>query len=184
MKLVRLLTLSLVVVAGLLPSGAAAQSFPVVRGTWTFQLGASGMVLPERYDALWSLQLEGRAAMFLVEGLELQAQGDVRVWPLGAKAPKAYGFTGNVLWYPRIGDTRNLYLLGGGGGYLRQGETPAHGEDGFQPLLRGGLGTHISLEQMGPVRAFHFTTEFRVDVLFEEETSFSTGIALGLSYFI
>ena len=183
MKLAHLVTLSALVAAVLLPRSGAAQTFPVVAGTWEFQGGFSGTVLPETYNALWSAQVEARAGMFVAEGWQIQAIGDARVWPLGGQAPKSYGITGNVLWVPRMGEHRNLYLMGGGGGFQRASSTPTHPETGFQPMLRTGIGTKVRMPGDGWIRNLHLTSEFRGDFWFEETTSFVAGIAFGLSWF-
>jgi hypothetical protein len=183
MKLARLVTLAALMAVVLFPQPGAAQTFPVVAGTWEVQGGFNGTVLPEGYSPLWSAQVEARAGMFIAEGLEIQAIGDVRVWPLGAEAPKSYGITGNLLWFPRTGETRNLYLLGGGGGFFRDQATPTQPESGFQPMLRTAVGTKIKMPGQGAVRNLHLTTEFRGDFWFEEQTSFVAGFAIGLSWF-
>ena len=183
MRLVRFVALPALAAVILFPHLGAAQTFPVVAGTWQVQGGLTGTVLPEAYNALWSAQVELRAGMFVAEGWQIQAAGDARVWPLGAQAPTSYAITGSVLWFPRMGEHRNLYLLGGGGGFSR-GSLPGQGiESGFQPLLRGAVGTNIKMPGQGWSGRLHLTTEFRGEVWFEESTNFVAGIVFALSWF-
>jgi len=183
MKFARFVTVSALAAVVLFPHAGAAQTFPVVAGTWEFQGGFSGTMLPEAYDALWAAQIEARAGMFVVEGWEIQVIGDARIWPLGTQAPKSYGITGNVLWFPRMGEHRNLYLMGGAGGFQRDPATETQPEAGFQMVVRTAVGTKIKMPGQGFIGRTHLTTEFRGDFWFEETTSFVAGFAIGLSWF-
>ena len=92
---------------------ARAQTFPVTAGTREFQLGLAAIALPEEQDGAFSGEIEGRAGWFVREGIELQAEAAARVYPLGSVAPKSYGAGVSALWFPTLGEVRNLYLLGG-----------------------------------------------------------------------
>ena len=168
------------------PKSSGAQSFPVTPPSMEVQVGAAAITLPEQYDGLFGWQAEVRWGMFLLTGLQLQIQGDARIWPLGAKAPKNYGGAGHLAWYPRMGDSRNLYLLVGvGGGW--SDPPKSLGEARFNPLGRAGIGYKVSLEDLGIgfLRSWHFTSEFRVEGhVLEDSTEILSGVGLGMSYFL
>jgi hypothetical protein len=182
MSLVRLAVVSALAWAVLPPPAGAAQTFPITPGTLEFQVGVAGIVLPEDTDGMFSAQPQIRAGLFLREGVELQGEADARVWPLGPIAAHSYQVTGNLLWFPRLSDHHELYLLGGGGGAFSNPPGPEGGS--FDPLLRGGLGVKIPLVALTEAfRALYLTAEYRGELVFATNTSFVSGVALGFSRF-
>ncbi|HMB71100.1 MAG TPA: hypothetical protein VKU85_17445 [bacterium] len=177
---------ALVVAALALPVLAQAQPAPVAAGTLEIQGGIGAIGLPEGTDGTYSAQPELRVGFFLSEGIELQAAGSIRMWPLGTVAPHNASAAAHLLWYPSLGPGhRNLYLLAGGG--IARNDPPGFLiERTFDPLARIGFGFKIPLAALGlgAMSAGWFTTEFRSEVLFEEFTSPVAGIAVGYSYFL
>lgn len=163
--------------------GASAQTFPVVAGTMEIGVGVSAVALPERITGSISAQPEVRVGFFLAEGLMLQVVGDARVWPLGNTAPSTYGVAGNLLWFPNLGPrSRNLYLMAGGGGNFVDSPNPAD-DSSIDPLLRGGVGVKVPLEEIGLgfLHPYHFTVEFREEVVTGDETDFLSAVSFALS---
>jgi hypothetical protein len=184
MSRARIALVSAVAGSALLPAVGAGQDFPVSAGTLEVQVGVAGIVLPEESRGTFSAQPEVRVGWFLRERLELQAEGDVRVWPLGTIAARSYGVSGNLLWYPPLADDRHdLYFLGGGGGAYTDPPGPA-ADTSFDPLLRGGVGLKVPLEGLNEAfRAIYFTAEYRGELILADSSDFVSGIALGLSRF-
>lgn len=183
MKSVRLRSLFFLVLALLLGASAAlAQTFPVVRGTTEFQVGAAGVMMPEDSNGMVSYQPEVRFGYFIGEGLQVQFAGDMRVWPLGTIGPARYGGTVSLLWFPNLGpQNRNLYLLGGAGGAYRDPPGP-HADGEFDPSLRGGLGIKVPLGGFAFLQGSHLTMEYRGELLLQDETEFVSGVGIGLSF--
>jgi hypothetical protein len=181
-------------VAAFLPTGvASAQSFPVTPGTLEFQLGIAGIVLPEDQNGTFSAQPEVRAGYFVLEGLQLQAEANARVWPLGNQAPKSYGLGAHVLWFPRPFPSRSVYALGGlAVSYLDYADRYQI-ESGVVPSVRVGGGIKVSLAKgfVRFMRSGHFTVEYRGEwirlnedmVVSGRQVDFVSGIALGYSIF-
>jgi len=183
------------IVAACLAGGARAQTFPVTPGTLEFQLGLATIVLPEDHDGTYSAQVEGRAGWFFGEGLEAQLDGHFRFYPLGSEAPKGYGVGLSALWFPVLGDTRNLYVLGGAA-FQYLDYPPRYGvSNGTRPILRAGGGLKVPLEQSGIpyLRGGHLTVEYRgewiwlshdeVDPAVGKTLEFQSGLAFGWSIF-
>jgi hypothetical protein len=162
-------------------------------GTWEFQGGFSGIVLPEAFNGTWSAQIEGRAGYFIKEALEIQGMINWRVWPLGGKAPHYYDFGVSALWFPKIGDIRNMYLLGGAGGAVT--DPPHEPEGGFKPLIRAGVGFKVPMRGLEFLGNAYLTMEYRAEMVFiddpeffedptiEDGSDFVSGAAIGISYF-
>ncbi|MEZ5066392.1 MAG: hypothetical protein R3B81_16820 [bacterium] len=183
MKLVRPFGLMILAATLALPGGTRAETFSVAPGTWEGQVGVTGVTLAEYLDAMWAIQVEGRVGRFLREGIELQAVGSARVWPLGDQSPKAFGTTANLLYFPRITESHNLYFLVGAGGLYRSSPNETLGDTGFDGLARVGFGTKVHPSDTGWISHFHLTSEFRIEMLFEQEVNTVAGITFGLSYF-
>jgi hypothetical protein len=185
MKPARLTFLFPVALVSLLLAGiASAQTFPVVAGTMEVQVGAAGIVLPENTNGMVSAQPELRLGYFVSEGLQLQIVGDARVWPLGMVAPANYGVGAQFLWFPNLGpQNRNLYLLAGAGGAYSD---PPRDDSQFDPLARVGLGVKVPLAGVGLgfLQRAHLTVEYRGELLFQDETDFVSGAAVGFSFFL
>lgn len=172
-------------VALLLPAGALAQTFPVVRGSTEVEFGFAGIVLPESEDGTYSAQPELRFGYFLAEGLELQLGLHGRIWPLGAVASKNYGVAGHVRWYPNLGPgNRNLYLLGGAGAARNDPPPRIPEEASVDPFARGGLGYKIPLRDLGIgfLSGAHLATEYRLEYVLRGDNDLVSGGLLALSY--
>ena len=181
--------------AALPGTDAVAQTFPVTAGTLEFQLGLATITLPEDHDGTYSFQAEGRGGWFVAEGLQAQAEAHVRMYPLGNQAPGSYGLGLAALWFPELGEFRNLYVLGGAA--IQYLSYPAHYDvsNGVRPLLRAGGGLKVPLENSGIpfLRNGHLTIEYRgewilltedeVDPAVGNKLDFQSGIALGYSIF-
>jgi hypothetical protein len=181
--------------AFLAATDASPQTFPVTPGTLEFQLGFAAIALPEEQDGAFSGEIEGRAGWFVREGIELQAEVAARVYPLGSVAPKSYGGGVSALWFPRIGEMRNLYLLGGlAFEYLDY--PPNYGvASSTSPVVVGGGGIKIPLEASGIpfLRGGHLTAEYRlewirlseeaVDPVYGDRLDLQSGVSLGYSIF-
>ncbi len=164
--------------------GKAFAAVPIEAGTWEIQAGLAGIVLPEDIQGTYSLQPEARLGFFIVDAIELQAQVDVRVWPLGSVAPNSYGFGGSVLWFPSIQEERNLYLLGGVGGAYT--DPPGSVEDSsFDPLGRAGFGFKVPITGtgLGFLDGSYLNLEYRGEMVFVDDPDFVSGAAIGLSFF-
>jgi hypothetical protein len=195
MTLMRLAIVAASFAAVLGGASASAQTFPVTPGTLEFQLGLAMITLPEDHDGTFSAQAEGRAGFFFAEGLQAQLEGHGRFYPLGSQAPGAYGLTAGVLWFPTLGDFRNLYLLGAGGFQYLTYPDRYGVSNGARPIARIGGGLKAPLENAGIpwLRGGHFTAEYRAEwiKLTEEEVDpaigntldFMSGIAVGYSFF-
>jgi hypothetical protein len=178
-----------VVIAGvvLAPLAARAQTFPVTPGTIEVQAGMAGVVLPEASDGTYSAQPEFRVGYFLAPALQLQLVVHSRLWPLGAVAARNHGVVAHAVWFPNLGpQNRNLYLMAGAGG-ARNVPPPATGLDvSFDPLLRGGVGYKIPLQDVGLgfLSSTHLTVEYRAEYWLQDEAAFVSGAAFGFSYFL
>ncbi len=159
----------------------ARATVPIEEGTWEFQVGLAGIVLPEEVHGTYSLQPEARVGLFLGDALEIQGQAEVRVWPLGDVAPNYYGLGGNLLWYPEIQNDRSLYFLGGAAGSWN--DPPGEDEGGFDPLGRLGLGFKVPISGPGFLDNAFLSLEYRGEFIFAESTDFVSGAAIGLSFF-
>jgi hypothetical protein len=108
------------------------------------------------------------------------------MWPLGSVAPHNAGGGAHLLWYPALGPGhRNLYLMGGGG--IARNEPPgAFAERTFDPLGRAGVGYKIPLSELGlgAMSRGWLTTEFRAEMLLEDETDIVSGIVVAFSFFL
>ena len=170
-----------------------AAAVPVTAGTWEFQGGFSGIVLPESFNGTWSAQIEGRTGYFIMEAVELQGMINVRVWPLGSKAPHYTDFGASVLWFPKIGENQNMYLMGGAGGATTN--PPGEPEGGFKPLIRAGFGFKVPMSGLKFLGDAYLTMEYRAEMVFIDDTEFFedptiedgsdfvSGAAIGLSWF-
>jgi hypothetical protein len=170
----------------MLPASAGAQDLPVSAGTIEVQAGMAAIGLPEATNGTYSAQPELRLGFFLVEGLEAQLEANIRMWPLGSVAPHSAGAAAHLAWYPSLGPGhRNLYLLAGGG-VSRNDPPGVLTVRTFDPLARAGLGYKIPLSQLGMGAVPHgfFTTEFRAEMHFEEQTDIVSGIVAAFSYFL
>jgi hypothetical protein len=162
--------------------GKTLAAVPIEAGTWEIQAGLAGIVLPEDIEGTYSLQPEVRFGYFIADAIELQAQGDVRVWPLGSVAPNSYGVGGSVLWFPSIQEERNLYLLGGVGGAYT--DPPGSAEDSsFDPLGRVGFGFKVPITGLGFLDGSYLNLEYRGEMAFVDDPDFVSGAAIGLSFF-
>jgi hypothetical protein len=173
------------VLLGFVP--ASAQTFPMASGTLEVQFGLAAIVLPEGSDGAYSAQPELRVGLFLMPGLELQVQGDARLWPLGSVAAKSYGASAHLLWFPALSpENRNFYLMAGGGGALSDPPARTGLDSGFDPLLRGGLGYKVPVSGLdfGFLKRPHLTVEGRLEALFQDETDLVSGGSVALSYFL
>jgi hypothetical protein len=169
------------------PIGARAQTFPMTPGTLEIQVGVGAILLPESSDGTYSAQPEVRVGLFLMPGVQLQVQGDARLWPLGSVAPKSYGASAHLVWFPSLGpENRNLYLMAGGGGALTDPPARTGLDSGFDPLFRGGLGYKIPLSglRLGFLRQTHLNVEARLEAIFQDEVDVVSGGAIGFSYFL
>ena len=167
----------------IVPGVALAQTFPVVPGTLEIQGGVSAVSLPEETVGSVSAQPEARLGYFVAEGVMVQLAADARVWPLGNTAPSLYGLAANVLWFPNLGPrNRNVYLMAGGGGVLLD-PPGAVVDSSIDPLLRGGLGFKVPMEEVGMslLKSLHFTVEFRGDYVLADENSFLSGVTFAFS---
>ncbi len=162
-------------------TGASAAGVPITPGTMELQAGIAAIILPESVDGTFSAQPEVRFGYFLREAVELQVIGDVRVWPLGAKAPHSYGIGGVLLWFPRVHEDRNFYLLAGAGGAYT--DPPGTEGSSFDPLGRAGFGFKVPMEGFGFLPSAFMTIEYRAELSFADETDFVSGAALGISMF-
>jgi hypothetical protein len=170
--------------SALVPGTAPAQTFPVTKGSQEIQVGFSAISLPEFVGGSISAQPELRYGRFVGEGLEVQLGAETRVWPLGTQAPKLYGGSLSVLWYPNLGPrNRNLYLLVGGGGSWN--DPPQVTRDAsFDPAVRAGMGVKVSLENLGLAFAsgWHLTVEYREElVLYNEDEGAYAGLGTDVS---
>jgi hypothetical protein len=172
----------LVAIGIALAPGSVPAAVPIAPGTWEFQAGIAGIVLPEDIPGTYSLQPEARIGYFIREGIELQAQGDVRVWPLGSVAPNHYGVGGSVLWFPPIQEERSLYLLGGMGGAYSD-PPGSEEESSFDPLARAGFGFKVPISGLGPLDGSYLNLEYRGEMAFTDDPDFVSGAAIGLSFF-
>jgi hypothetical protein len=157
------------------------------------QVGVAGMVLPESFPGTYSIQPEARFGYFIREGLEVQALGDVRVWPLGGRAPHSYGIGGSLLWFPSFQEERSFYVLGGAGGTFSDPAGPAEG--GFTPLVRAGVGFKVAMTGLKFLGSGFLTMEYRAELHFFDdpeyfddptltnESDFMSGAAIGFSFF-
>jgi hypothetical protein len=174
-------------VAGLAPASASAQTFPMTSGTIEVQLGLGAIMLPEGSDGTYSAQPELRVGLFLWPGLQLQVQGDARLWPLGGVAAKSYGACAHLLWFPELSpENRSFYLMAGAGGALNDPPARTGLDSGFDPMLRGGVGYKVPLSglEVGFLKRTHLTVEGRLEALFQDETDLVSGGAVALSYFL
>jgi hypothetical protein len=171
----------------------AAVPVPIDPGTIEMQVGVAGIVLPENFRGTFSAQPEARIGYFISRGLELQAQGDVRVWPLGGKAPDHYGIGVSALYFPALREEQNFYLLGGLGGALI--DPPGPPEGGVKPFARAGVGFKVSMAGLKFLGSGFLNMEYRFEKVFvdaaelfddptrEGGSSLVSGAALGLSFF-
>lgn len=159
----------------------AAATLPISPGTKELQIGVAGIVLPENVNGTFSAQIEARVGLFLKEALEAQVAGDVRLWPLGDKAPDSYGIGVNFLWYPKLYEDRNLYVLAGAGGALT--DPPGPDDGGFDPLMRAGFGFKVPVSKFVFIPASFLTIEYRGEMLFADDSDFVSGAGLALSFF-
>lgn len=185
--------LALALSVGGFAAPSRADEPPITQGIWEFQGGASGIVLPESFDGTWSLQIEGRAGYFIKEGWELQSMLNWRVWPLGSKAPKYVDLGGSILYFPEIGNKRNMYVLGGAAAVKTDPNGPAEG--GFKPLIRAGFGFKVPMSGLKFLGDAYLTMEYRAEMVFiddaeffedptiEDGSDFVSGAAIGLSWF-
>lgn len=177
---------ALAVAALSLPALARAQVTPTAAGTLEVQGGMAAIGLPEGTDGTYSAQPELRVGYFLSEGIEAQVVGHIRMWPLGMVAPHNAGAAVHLLWYPSLGPGhRNLYLMGGGG-IARNVPPGVLAGRTLDPLGRAGLGYKVPLSGLGlgAMSAGWFTTEFRMEMHFGDETSVVAGIVAAYSYFL
>jgi len=166
---------------------------PIDPGTIEMQFGAAGIVLPENFRGTFSAQPEARIGYFISKGLEIQAQGEVRVWPLGGQAPDHYGIGVSALYFPALREEQNFYLLGGLGGALI--DPPGELEGGFKPFARAGVGFKVSMAGLKFLGSGFLNMEYRFEKLFvddaelfddptlESGSSVVSGAAIGLSFF-
>jgi hypothetical protein len=177
-----------VLAAALLGSTLArAQTFPTTPGTLEVQFGLGAIILPESSDGTYSAQPEVRVGLFLMPGVELQVQGDARIWPLGSVAARNYGAGAHLLWYPNLSpENRSLYLMAGAGGALTRPPARTGLDSSFDPLLRGGIGFKVPLSglDIGVLTRSHLTVEARLEAIFQDETDLVSGGAVALSYFL
>jgi len=177
---------ALVAAAVSAPVLAQAQPAPVDAGTLEVQAGMAAIGLPESTNGTYSAQPELRLGYFLADGVELQAVGHIRMWPLGPVAPHSAAGAVHLLWYPSLGPGhRNLYLMAGGG-ITRNDPPGVLLERTFDPLARFGIGYKIPLSGLaiGAMSGGWLTAEFRGEALFEEYTSPVAGIVVAYSYFL
>jgi hypothetical protein len=194
---VALVLVPVLAVALLSGSSARAQTFPVVGGTQEIQVGIAAVSTPEIVSGFVSAQPELRWGFFLSDGLELQLIADTRVWPLGAYAPKSYGGSLNVLWFPDLGARdRNFYLLAGAGGAWND-PPPESLDASFDPAVRAGIGVKVPLDALGLgfLVGTHLGAEYRGEFVFLNEDAddyaylgdvatdleFLSGVAIGVS---
>ncbi|NNE44695.1 MAG: hypothetical protein HKN12_10830 [Gemmatimonadetes bacterium] len=172
--------------ATLLGPAASAQTGPTASGSLELQFGIATIALPEDTEGTYSAQPQLRLGLFLSEALQFQVEGYARVWPLGAVAPSSYGVVAQVAWYPSVGpNVRGLYFLAGAGGALN--EPPGFmTESSFDPLVRGGLGYRVPLNELGVgfLTAAHLNAEYRAEYLLEDPSDFVSGVAVSFSYFL
>lgn len=177
---------ALVAAALTLPASASAQGLPVAAGTIEVQAGMAAIALPEATRGTYSAQPELRLGFFVAEGVEAQLEANIRMWPLGSVAPHSAGVGAHLLWYPTLGPGhRNLYLLAGGG-VSRNDPPGVLTERTFDPLGRAGLGYKIPLSELGlgALSNGFLTTEFRMEMHFEDERDVVSGIVAAYSYFL
>ena len=151
------------------------------------QAGVAGIVLPEAEQGTYSAQPELRLGFFIAEGLQLQLEANGRVWPLGDVASKSLGTAGHLVWFPKLGpQNRNLYLMGGAGMVRTNPPLRLHSEVSYDPLLRGGMGYKIPLQDLGIgfLTAAHLTAEYRFEYLMQDEDDLVSGGVLAVSYFL
>ncbi|HET9886640.1 MAG TPA: hypothetical protein VFR10_03940, partial [bacterium] len=99
----------------------------------------------------------------------------------------------SLLWFPQIGNHRNMYMLAGAGGAIT--DPPGEPDGGFKPLVRAGVGFKVPMSGLKFLGDAYLTMEYRGEMVFiddpeffeddtiEDGSNFVSGAAIGLSYF-